>query len=98
MTRRERPILAGGLEASLPQVLGPSLQIGQRDPGERLFHERQEAGGIGGVGAPGVRAGLHGKPEFDQFGVLGAVVGGSEAGRRHHGELVHGRSRIARYV
>ena len=70
-------------------MVGPCLQVSQGDPGERLFDECQEAGHIGGIGAAGVRTGLHGKPEFDQFGIVGAVMGGSEAGRSHHGELVH---------
>ena len=45
--------------------------------------------GLGGVGAAGVAAGLHGKPKFDQFAIGGTIVGGSEAGRSHYDELVH---------
>src|SRR5579872_3985109 len=37
-----------------------------------------------------MRAGLHGEPELDQFRVLGAVMGGPQAGRRQHHYLVHG--------
>ena len=59
---------------------------------ERGFiDEREEAGHFGGVRSPGMQAGLHGEPEFDQLGVLGAVMGRSEAGRSHHHELVHRR-------
>ena len=82
----ERPVLAGGLETSLPQMLGPGLEIRERDPGERFLDEGQEAGSVGGIGAPGMPAGLHGKPEFDQFGDPGSrhgrVRGRKEAPRR----------------
>ena len=86
---RERPVLGGRFATSLPQVLRPGLQVGQGHPGQRLGHEGPKAGGIGSVGAAGMDTGLHGKPQRDQWGVLGAVGGRAETGGGHDGELVH---------
>ena len=94
LERRDRSIPAGRLQIPLLQMGGPGLEIGQCDPGERFADQAEEARRLGGIGAPGMRAGLQGKPELDQGGVLGAVVGGSEAGRSHHGELVHSKGVI----
>ena len=45
--RSDRAVLAGRLETSLPYMFRPSLKIGERDPGDGFFHERQEAGRLG---------------------------------------------------
>jgi len=52
------------------------MQVRQRQPGERLLHEVQESGDLGGVHPPGMRTGFQGEPKL--FGVLRSVVSGAE--------------------
>jgi hypothetical protein len=68
---RERPVLGGGVETSLYQMLSVGLQIGQRDPERRLRHEHQEPGDIGLVGSSGVPTGLHGQHRSTNWGSSG---------------------------
>src|SRR5262249_43811690 len=80
----------GGRAAFLPPMSGPALEIGERGSCERLSEESDEAGGIGGVGSPGVGTGFGGQPQLYEVGVLGAVVGGSKSRAwRQWDKLIH---------
>ncbi len=73
--RRKRAVLAGGFQIALGEGGGPGLQVGQGHRGERLADEREETGGIGGVGAAGVGAGFEGEPEIEELGIAGCRGG-----------------------
>ena len=98
--RGEGAVLAGGGETSLPQVLGPGLQIGQRHRGQALADEGEKAAHVAPVGAAGVGAGLRAQPQAEDVELGRQCPGGGafgEAGGWDDGELVHGVI-IARYV
>src|SRR5690606_26715284 len=93
----ERPVLAGGLETSLPQVSGEGLQVRQRDPRKGFGNEAQKAVNLGGVAPSGMAAGLGSQPETHHLRVLG-VIRGCEGRQGNQEERIHVGTRIARYL
>jgi hypothetical protein len=73
----QRAILGGG--TSLPQALGPGLEIGEGDGSEGFPDELQEPPSLKAVRPPGMGAGLQGEPEGDQTAVRSTVEGRRQA-------------------